>query len=168
MVRATRFASIESRSQAERTMNLARLATVSLTTLDGLHLGGHAIVTRQTLIILVDAYRTNGERIAADIGWVRERLDPAIELVLIWPQWAAAQARALQADTGFDMYVDRHGDFRRLVSPGGQRITLLADPEAGTLVSVTGSNVIFAVRRTVDGTSDQGADHMIDLGDVCH
>lgn len=168
LVRTARFARLQSQLATKESIELARLAAVPLATLDGVLLSALAIIARLTLVILVDAYRTSPERIAAEIGWVRERLDPAIELVLIWPQRTTAQARALRATTELKMYVDRDGDFRRLVSPGGRRVALLADPKAGTLERIAGTNAIFAVRRAVDGMSDRGTDHMIDLGDVHH
>ncbi|MDQ3442929.1 MAG: hypothetical protein M3490_04895, partial [Chloroflexota bacterium] len=63
-------------------MELRHLLTVKLTTLDGALLAASDIIVHRSLLILIDAYRAKPERLAAEIGWVQERLDEEIDLVL--------------------------------------------------------------------------------------
>ncbi len=144
-------------------MEFSRLLAVPLTTLDGEHLTGAAIVVQRSLLMLIDAYRANPERSAAEIGWVQERLDPAIDFVLIWPVRAVNQARAFQARNSTRMFLDGNGEFRRLVSPGGKRVAFLVEPKSGTIERISGTNPIFNVGHAIDGV-----DRTIDLGDVYH
>lgn len=144
-------------------MELSRLLAVPLTTLDGDHFTGAAIVVQRTLLMLIDAYRTNPARSAAEIGWVQERLDPAIDLVLIWPVRAVSQARTFRAGNGTRMFLDASGEFRRLVSPSGKRIAILVVPESGTMERISGTSPIFDVGHAIDGV-----DRTVDLGDVHH
>jgi len=144
-------------------MELSRLLAVPLSTLDGEHLTGAAVVVQRSLLMLIDAYRINPERSAAEIGWVQERLDPAIDLILIWPVRAVNQARSFRARNGTRMFLDASGEFRRLVSPSGKGIAVLVAPESGAIERISGVNPIFDVGHAIDGV-----DRTIDLGDVYH
>jgi len=147
-------------------MDLDRLFAVPLTTLDGQVEVGREIVVRRTVLILVDAYRAKPERTAAEVGWVQERLDSGIHLVLVWPARALQHALAMPVSAETRMYLDVQGAFRRLVSPTGKRVAVLADPESGALERVTGDSPIFSVRGNPHDTGERGTDGAIDLGDV--
>jgi hypothetical protein len=149
-------------------MDLERLFDIPFTTLDGHSLRGGDIVQARTLVMLIDAYRTKPERSAAEIAWVRERLEPGVDLVLIWPRGAVDQALAIQPGDGVRMCIDVDGEFRRLVSPSGKRLSVLADPTLGLMEPVGAESSVFSVDHgTMDGENRRN-DHMIDLGDLRH
>lgn len=147
-------------------VDLALLLAVPLTTLEGDPRFGRDIVVQRTLLILIDAHRARPERSAAEIAWVQERLEPGIDLVLIWPGRALRRALAMPVAADTRMYLDVQGAVRRLVSPSGKRVAVVADPASGELAKVRGDSPIFAVRRGPGGTDERGGDGTIDLGDV--
>lgn len=149
-------------------MELTRLLAVRLTTLDGTHLTVSEIVVQRSVLILIDAYRTELERSAAEIGWVRERLNPEIDLLLVWPGRAGNQARMIQPGNSIQMFLDEKGEFRRLVSPSGRQRAVLVVPETGTIERISATSSVFAVGHRLDGIDERGADRTIDLGDVYH
>jgi len=161
-----RFAAVTGLSGSGATMELARLLAVPLMTIDGLPRVGRDVVTQRTVLILIDAYRAIPERSAAEVGWVQERLESGIDLVLIWPGRALEHAMAMPVSSETRMYLDVQGAFRRLVSPTGRRVAVLADPESGELELVTGDSPVFSVRRSPSSSDDRGSDGAIDLGDV--
>ncbi len=152
----------------ELTLELRHLLAVKLTTLDGALLAASDIIVHRSLLILIDAYRAKPERLAAEIGWVQERLDEEIDLVLIWPGHAVDQARMIQPGHSTRMFLDSIGEFRRLVSTTGNRRAVLVTPETGTIERISGMSPVFAVRHHHDGIDDRRADRTIDLGDVYH
>ncbi len=168
LVRTARFAGLDRPDAMESTVDLTRLLAVSFTTLDGEHRSGLDVIAQKTVLILIDAYRAKPERSAAEIGWVRERIDPAVDLVLIWPSRISRQARMFPGLHGVRMYLDSRGEFRRLVSPTGKRIALLIDPDTGSIERLSGASPIFAIGRGNQGAENRGVDRMIDLGDVYH
>ena len=137
-----------------------------LTTLGGELRRGRDVVTQRTVLILIDAIGAAPERSAAEVAWVRERLDPDIDLVLIWPADALIPTPAMPVAANARIYRDVQGDVCRLVSPTGKRIAVLADPNSGQVRRVRSDSPIFAVRRAPSGANERGADSTIDLGDV--
>jgi hypothetical protein len=123
------------------------------------------LVVRPTVLMLVEPGRARPERIAAEIGWVRERLEPAIDLVLVWPPSGLGLARELHAANQEWCYLDTTGAFRDLVSPTGARAAVLVEPQPGRIERLSAGSPLFAVDR---GSNGRRADHMIDLGDVHH
>ncbi|MBA2468750.1 MAG: hypothetical protein H0V37_05045 [Chloroflexia bacterium] len=164
MVRAARFAALA----GEEELEFARLLAVPLATLDGEPRTGRDIITGPTVLYLIDAYRAKPERTAAEVGWLRERLRPSIDLVLVCPRRALDQADAIRSKNDTQIYLDTQGQFRRLVSPGGKRVTLLVEPESAIIERLSATSPIFAVHGGPDGADRHGADHTIDLSDVCH
>lgn len=164
--RSTRLDGLGIPGEATLNMELTRFFTVPLTTLDGEPRTGLDIIVRETVLMLIDACRVQPERSAAEIGWMQERIDPAIDLILIWPQRAANQARAFAARNVTGMFLDAEGEFRRLVSPSGKRVVLLVTPASGTMEHISGTSPIFDIGHGRDGAADRGADRMMDLGDL--
>lgn len=144
-------------------MDIMRFLLVPFTTVDGDRVTGSDIVMRCSLLILIDACHASDDRTAAEIGWVRERLDPSIDLLLIWPARALDGARAFAAGGDARMYLDSQGDFRRLVSPSGRPHAVLVEPDQRTIVPVSAASPIFAIAHGAEGV-----DRTIDLGDVYH
>ncbi|MEJ7902341.1 MAG: hypothetical protein WKF63_10870 [Thermomicrobiales bacterium] len=149
-------------------MELRRLLAVKLTTLDGEYLTASDIIVRPSVFLLIDAYQAKPDRSAAEISWVRERLDQKIDLLLILPGRAANQARLIRPGNNTRMFLDADGEFRQLISPSGNRRAVLVVPEARTIERLSGTSSIFAVGHHHGGTEDRGADRTIDLGDVYH
>ena len=149
-------------------MDLERLFEIPLTTLDGHPLRGCDIVHKRTLVMLIDAYRTKPDRSAAEIAWVRERLEPGVDLVLIWPRGAIDQALAIMPGDRVRMYVDVRGAYRKMVSPSGKRISVLVDPTLGQMEPVGAESDIFNVGHEQKSAELRRNDHMIDLGDIRH
>lgn len=164
MLRAARFAALADEGKLE----FARLLAVSLATLDGEPRTGRDIITRPTVLYLIDAYRTKPERTAAEVGWLRERLRPSTDLVLVCPHRAREQADAIRSEHDTRMYLDMQGQFRRLVSPGGKRVVLLVEPESGLVERLSATSPVFAVQGGITGENARGADRTIDLSDVHH
>jgi hypothetical protein len=148
--------------------DLERLYDIPFTTMDGDQVRGSEIVRDPTLLMLVDASRTRPDRAAAEIAWVRERLEASIELVLIWPRTARTQALTMRQLAGSRMFLDRRGEFRQLVSPTGERLAILVVPVLGTLEKVNAESDIFAIRHDSIAVATRRTDHTIDLGDMRH
>jgi hypothetical protein len=146
-------------------MDLERITKVSLTTLDGSPRTGREVVRQRTVLMLIDAHRTRPDRSAAEIAWVQERLEPGIDLIVIWPRGAQLQATAIDTLDHARMYLDAHGEFRRLVSPSGKRVAILVDPLQGTIERLGAESDVFAVGRGESG-DERGSDRTMDLGDV--
>lgn len=146
-------------------MQLERLLLVPFASIDGHRLIGRDVVQTRSLLVLIDAYRTRPERSAAEVAWVRERLETGTRLILVWPSRSVEQALHLATSDDFEQFFDLAGDYRRLVSPSGKRVSILVDPEFGIMRRVTGDDEIFSM-SSADAPADRGSDHMIDLGDV--
>lgn len=147
-------------------MDLQRLYGVAFSTLDGEVVTGHSVVRRRMLLMLIDAHRTRPDRSAAEIAWVQERLAPEVEMRLVWPSGARDQALAISFVDRRQMLLDARGDYRRLVSPTGKRVSVLVDPVLGRIEQVTADSPLFAIRHGMDGVDERGSDRTMDLGDV--
>lgn len=162
----TRAETAEGLEHPGSSLDIERLLQLDLATLDGEPRRGRDVVTQRTVLILIDAVRAGPARSAAEVAWVRERLDPDIDLVLILPAGALGPAPAMPLAANTRIYLDVQGNFRRLVSPTGRRIAVLAGPDSGRVTRVRSDSPIFAVRRAPSSAHERGADSTIDLGDV--
>jgi hypothetical protein len=149
-------------------MRLDEFAGITFTGLDGAPCLARELVTRRSVFILLDAHRTRAERTAAEVAWVVERLDPDIDLVLVWPRGTSRQAQGLPALATLRLVEDTTGAFRRLVSPTGRRIAVLVDPDDGTLHPLTAQSPLFDVGHASRDLNGRGTDRTVDLGDMHH
>ena len=149
-------------------MRLDEFANITFTGLDGAPCLANEMVTRRSVFILLDAHRTRAERTAAEVAWVVERLDPDIDLVLVWPRGTSRQAQGLPALATLRLVEDTTGAFRRLVSPTGRRIAVLVDPDDGTLHPLTAQSPLFDVGHASRDLNGRGTDRTVDLGDMHH
>ncbi len=120
-------------------------------------------ITRPTMYMLVDAAGMHRDRIEAEIAWVRERLQPGLDLVLVWPKGREREAAASVACSSVSSVIDADGDFRRWAAPGGGRVAILVDAVAMSVEEVTAAHAIFGVGSR---PFHQPGDRTIDLGDV--
>lgn len=120
-------------------------------------------ITRPTMYMLVDAAGMHRDRIEAEIAWVRERLQPGFDLVLVWPRGSEREAAACVARSSVGAVIDADGDLGRWAAPGGGRVAILVDAVARSVEEVTGTHTIFGVGRR---PFPQPGDRTIDLGDV--
>ncbi len=168
MVRTARFAARTWPRAVEPILDIESLyATVVMST-GGERRRWQDILERNTVVILIDANRMNPERSAAEIGWVRERIDPLVDLVLIWPGQELARMRAVPIPGEIRLFVDVLGEFQRIVSPTGKRAAVLIEPETGSIDRLSGTSPVFAIGHALHGQMARGTDRMIDLGDVYH
>ncbi len=168
LVRTARFAARPLPGAADPIVDLTKLYATALTTLGGERQRWQDILERSTVVILIDANRMELERSEAEIGWVRERIDPVVDLVLIWPGQTLSRPQALPDLRGVRLYLDVWGEFQRVVSPTGKRVALLVDPETGSIDRLSEASPVFAIERSTYSQGHRGTDRMIDLGDVLH
>ena len=166
LVRLVRDTASVSRPNIGATMDLAHIQGIRLVTLAGAPIMGKELVGQRTLLVMIEHEVVNIERASAQLAWVRERLDPDIALVLVWPAHAAQRARSLPDSNGADMYLDIDGDAQRILSPDGVRIVLLIDPFAESVTEVSADSGVFDIARRRRDGDERREDHMIDLGDV--
>ena len=149
-------------------MSFDEFAGITFTGLDSAPCQASELVTRRSVLILLDAHRTRAERTAAEVAWVVERLDPDIDLVLVWPRGTSRQAEGVSALADLRMVEDTNGAFRQLVSPTGRRIAVLVDPENGALHPLTAQSPLFDVAHATRDPNGRGTDRTVDLGDMHH
>jgi hypothetical protein len=117
------------------------------------------------MYLLVDTDGMPQDRIDAEIAWVKERLLPTIDLVLVWPMGSDFEPGAHLSGNSLWAVIDVDGEFRRLAAPDGQRVAILVDAVEMHAERMTGSHEAFGIGNR---QGLRAGDRTIDLGDVQH
>ncbi len=113
------------------------------------------------LLVPIDVHRLDPDRSDVELGWIRERLDPTVVLVLIWPGLGSLAPQRQCSFGSIEHLVDATGEFGRRVRSTADALGLLFDPRTRSVESVSPEHPVFAVGHRADGT-----DRTLDLGDL--